>query len=1364
MLSATVLHRGTGASSTIRFWDDSTIDTIQIQIGEAVGVHPDRLRIYVQGEFEGDYYAKDARKWENLFLRMSPEGKPVRKNLAIYNSHRSDSAIPFELADYDKTAWMNMDPAFETTFRELRIMGVPEERAWIFPLNNTETTPEYTPPASKTSIDIKSIFKTHHPYKVLQFEVIEHTPELLPQIELLYYPRLRVGSPATVSPDTFRAVTRQLEVVSGVREFAATSAPKPDRVSVVQVRWKLPIVDTDFGNAIRNRFEQIFYGTTLSKDIPVISFFSSRQEQSRHKFFTDNSEKTPFMDLRLWSAWWTASRPVKNKPALLLFRGEGRHSYDRITVTSTEITLSCARGDNPDRKEKETIEDLRQSIKEFLLSVDGLVLNPADVDDDRWILQDASAIVHYTKDLRDADFRRFDCLRSIYEVTNADKLVFRLLRADQSDSGLSDNQVTAIQILKDDENLTSEDLREQIPELTSSESISLLANVKSLLIDTPDLADRSTIRLPAFKFSSKSVAVTHSPDLGRILQYINALRDVLIHPDNADLDAFCPKRAESVEAEIAAAAAPVEVPAAPLASAADDDEFDILAMIAEDAPSVPFVPSIVSEAVSAALVGAPEKKKPAKKVTAARGAAAGSMALYFSDQLHKFDSQTYDPADSQIFRKCDRPRQPVIVPAADRPRFEEGGDMSEYAPTGAGKTLEVTDPDGTVICPELWCATDRIPLTPAQLVEGACPICRGKIRSIDKAVEKTQDTTEFSILQRDAKFAYPGFVKYQSKKNNKPIPCCFMTAQTTKVSFAKKDKKSSSDAGAAAPSVAEAFYVLGETKTRLGELRLGYIPGFLSRLLKIPTDYGPIVEAGNRVQSGQGSFFRVGVGRASTSLPRAIPHMKGRIKSPAENAAKVVMCSFFRTWKGADGEGEDPIARRISSIDKAFREKTLTVLEELEYCCLAAGCRLYVVFLSPTTGEVQTSCFMPLRSTKAVIYTHTILVAIDSADPLSVDYIANVTRTTTSPAINADLTYASYDLALRTTLAALVLRLEETRVAACTSEVPSIEDAFAVVRKMMPDEIGIVKLIRDPYRRIQALYIPKRILLPFRPATQVPQTFLGGTASDVLDDYANISPDDYPSRLEMISALSSAKEIHAGFEYAHDVHDIHHRVVELVTRAGLRVPVASDVATDAMSPVEEIVQTTSAAEEATLAFGKPDPDAVKRARSITYEAEIFDFLLFQLAKDVQTGDYPTLKSVLGQPNPDVDELRPLLEAWMDETLRFSEADEPAAFYGKIRQPCSGQQVKAKCSGLCVWDGASCKVQVKSGVREGLRRDVLAKRLLSTLASNDKIRGVVFENRASPFFSSILYLEFPHEVILSDEDVYNIVRPAGSASA
>jgi len=1340
MLSATVLNRGTGATASVQFWDDTSIDTLQLQIGTIVGVHPDRLRIYVQGEFDGSYYAKDTRKWESLFLRISPEGKPVHKSsLGVYNAHRSDSTIPFELAEYDKTAWMNMNPAYETSFRELRILGVPEERSWVFPLNNGDP-PEYTPPASQTSIDIKSIFKTHHPYKVLQFEVIEHS-ELLPQIELIYYPRLRVGSPAAVPVDTARTLSRQLEIVSGVRLL---DSPKPDKVAVVQARWKLALVDTDFGNAIRNRFEQIFYGTTLSKDIPCISFFSSRQEQSRHKFFTDNTEKTPFMDLRLWSTWWTATKPVKSKPALVIYRGSGRHSYDRITVTSTEIVLSCARTDESRHSD---IEELRGQMKEFLLSIDGVVLDAADVDDDRWILQDAAAVLHYTKDLRDADFRRFDCLRGIYEATNPDKLVFRLLRADQSDSGLTDNQVTVVQMLKDDENTNADDVREQIPELTSSESISLLANVKSLLIDAPDLADRSTIRLPTMRYAAKNVVLTHAPDLKRILQYVNVLRDVLIRPDNADLDGFCPKRPEAVEAEVAA---PVVVSAPELSGApaepTDDDEFDIMAMISEDAPAPPPPPPPPPP-----QEGAPAKKV-ARKVTA-KGATT-SMAMYFSEKLHEFDSQTYDPSDSQIFRKCDRPRQPVILKADELERFE--GELSDYAPTGEGKTLDVRDPDGTVICPELWCTADRIPLTTAQLVDGKCPVCNGKIRSTDKAVEKTQDIREFSILQRDAKFAYPGFVKYTSKKNNRPIPCCFMTAQTTKVSFAKKEKSEP-----AAPSTAEAFYVLGETKTRLGELRLGYISKPLAELFKIPVDYAPIVAAGNRVQSGQGSFFRAGVGRAETSLPKVIPHMRARIKSPAEEPAKTVMCSFFRSWKGADGDGDDPIARRVSSIDKAFREKTMTIMEELEYACLASGCRLYVVFTNSSTGEVQTSCLMPLRVAQTITYKHAIMVAADSADPLSVDYISNVSRTTVSPAFNADLSYPSYDAPLKAKLLSLVKRLEDARVSACVSEVPSIEDAIAVIKKVFPTEANL-KLIRDPYRRFQAIYVPKKVLLPFRPATQVPSGVIASLTNDSIGDYANIAPDDFPPRLDMLNILRTAKEIHGGFEYAHDAYDIHHRAVELVTRAGLRVPVASDVASEFPQPVEEIVQTTRAAEEKTLAFGKPDPEAIKRARSITYEAEIFDFLLFQLTKDVHTEEYGALREVLSQSNPDIEELRPLLAAWMDDTLRFSAADDPPTFYSKIRQPCSGQ-VQSKCSGMCVWDGASCKVQIKTGVRESLRRDIIGKRLLSTLVSNDKIRGVIFENRASPFFSSILYLEFPHEIILSDEDVYNIVRPsAGSA--
>jgi hypothetical protein len=176
------------------------------------------------------------------------------------------------------------------------------------------------------------------------------------------------------------------------------------------------------------------------------------------------------------------------------------------------------------------------------------------------------------------------------------------------------------------------------------------------------------------------------------------------------------------------------------------------------------------------------------------------------------------------------------------------------------------------------------------------------------------------------------------------------------------------------------------------------------------------------------------------------------------------MCSFFRSWKGADGPGEDPIARRVSSIDKAFHDKTMSPLEELEYACLTSGCRLYVVFTDSSTGEVQTGCFMPLRSAKTMTYRHTILVAADANDPMSVDYISNVSRTTTAPAFNADITYASYDAALRIKLTSLVSKLEEARVSVCTSEIPSIEDAFALAKKERGELPRATNFISGPSR------------------------------------------------------------------------------------------------------------------------------------------------------------------------------------------------------------------------------------------------------------------------------------------------------------
>jgi len=1314
-----IVNRLTGASTSITFFDDSAIDTVQLQIGTAVGVHPDRLRIYVQGQFDGDYYSKDARKWENLFLRMSPEGKIITtKSVSAYAESRDGGSPP--PTSYDKSAWMSLSPASETSFRELRILGVPEDQSWVFPLSSE--APEHLPPASQVNIDVKSMFKTHHPYKIIQFEVIPYGAELSPQIELRYYPRLRSGSPAVVSPDVVRTLARQAELVTAIHDVRV---PKPETASIVQARWKLALVDTDFGNSVRNRFEQVFYGTTVSKETPVVSFFSSRQEQSRHKFFTDSPSKTPFLDVRMWNYWWTATKPVKNRPALLFYRGNGRHSYDRITVNSVEITLSCSRADDSGSK----LEDLRNQLREFLLSIDGLTqfLLPSDYEDDRWDLQDVSAVLHYAKELKEADFRRFDCLRSIYEVVDHDRLVFRLLRANQSDTGLTNHETQVVQLLHDNEYTTADDVREQIPELSASESSALLASVRSKIEDNPDIADRSTgMFMPTFKVSARTVLVTHAPDIRRVSRYIDVLRDILLNPDNSDFDEVCPKRAEVVAAETAVVrVSDVKPTEASTSAELGEDEFDILGMIAEEAPKL--VPA--ASAAAAPPSSEPPSAKAPRKV-AARNTKT-SLSGYFMNQLREFDSETFDPSDPTIFHKCDKPRQPIILPEVELSKFSE--DLAAYDPRNDGysKVMDVKDPNGIVICPELWCTVDKIPLKPEQLVDEACPVCKGKVRSTDKAVEKTQDIIEFPIIRRESRIVFPGYVSYKSKKNEKQIPCCFTTAQTTKITHAKPPSET--------PTTAEAFYILGETKTRLGELRIGYIPGNLSRLLGLKPDYSELIESMNRVQSGGANFFRVGVGHAKTTMPKILNYAS-RLKSPSENPKVTVQCSFFRSWKQSDVKDEDPIESRIQSIDKAYMENTLTPLEELEYVAGSLSCMAYVLFVSP--DSIQASCFMPLKSDGRI--ERAVVVAVDAADTASIDFIAHVSRTASTPVYNGNLFNPLFPASTRKTL-------EDLRRKACVSDIPTIENASAFLESTPALKVQRpnVKLILDPYMRIQALIIPKVIILPFRPSPKAPSEFLAAPRIY----YSDIPEDEYPEKSDMVNYLgNAAKNVHPGFAYAHDMSDSSQTVVEVITTSGLRVPVVGTPSAVSEMP-SEIVQTVAEADERTLTFAKPDPETVRQARGITYEAEIFDFLIFQLTKDIREDsgeDYGDLRRELSMSKVSTDTLRPLLYAWIDDTLAFHEATEAPTFYSKVRRPCTGQ-AQASCTGLCVWDGASCKVEVKT-IHERLKKEALSRRLLSTLTSNDKIRNAVFENRISPFFSSILYLVYPHEVILSDQDI------------
>jgi hypothetical protein len=281
----------------------------------------------------------------------------------------------------------------------------------------------------------------------------------------------------------------------------------------------------------------------------------------------------------------------------------------------------------------------------------------------------------------------------------------------------------------------------------------------------------------------------------------------------------------------------------------------------------------------------------------------------------------------------------------------------------------------------------------------------------------------------------------------------------------------------------------------------------------------------------------------------------------------------------------------------------------------------------------------------------------------------------------------------------------------------------------------------DPYGRAQAVFIPELVLLPFKPTSQIP-TFL----TEKITGFSDISEEELPYKGDMLDFLEEGVRFHPGFKYAHDVGDRDGKVVELILTSGLRIPVQTD---EYVRNSNEITQTVRENGEDALVWGDPDPKMSKDARAITYEAEVFDFLLYQLSYDIQNGeDYRPLRMVLAKDRPRVEEVKPMLDEWFDSTVTFSDADKPANFVQKMRSPCT----KDDCSGnLCAWDGAQCKVEVRN-VRSGLDREKLKKRMLSTLVSNEKIRDLVWQHKTSPFFSSILYIELPTELIMSDADI------------
>lgn len=588
---------------------------------------------------------------------------------------------------------------------------------------------------------------------------------------------------------------------------------------------------------------------------------------------------------------------------------------------------------------------------------------------------------------------------------------------------------------------------------------------------------------------------------------------------------------------------------------------------------------------------------------------------------------------------------------------------------------------------------DEIPLREEQLVSGddgslQCPVCGGKVRTSDNA-----DTIEFTVIKRDATARYPDFMKSVSSINKRKIPCCYQQPRSSSEVLAVKEDET---------------YILSSTV--LPAFRLAYLPATLADRLKIKTQYTKTVKKG-RIASAEYDVFRVGLGRPSKTLPVLLGD-KTPIIRPKDAVDNVTRCSFFRTWK--EGVRVEQI---IESIDRAYEHGDLSILEELEYVTTFLKCE--VIRIDGTNPEVICGFW----SDTVGANSRTIAV-------IGNDILAYVGRKKEKKVYKTD--YMA-DLRKAPFAAGTLPLLRDLHNKACVSNTPTLPDA---IRELQTKSKSTYQVVLDPFGRIQAVFIPKEILLPVQPSNTPPDR---GVV--VKTGYADITDGELPTGNVVRAFLKEAR--HPGFKKVNDLQNINGEIVEFLLASGFRIPIQAEEPDEGPDFASEVLETIRTHDEKTLVEGEPNKEDIKRAQEISYSAEISEFLMFSLSKDIQTEEYGWLRENIIKRAPT---LYKDLDRWFKDEAYEDSTTSPVEFVNKVRTPCGQFTQKDACkkSSLCGWHKNTCKIRVKPIVEKA----AILKNIAKTLRDNDKQRALVLDERMSPFFSTILYLEMPNELITS----------------
>jgi hypothetical protein len=1235
----------TGTSTILSFFPDDTIETIRQQVALAMDTHPDRLFIEALVDFQEDYYSSNPKRWMELFYRIS-HGKQVIEveALRVYLT-QIRQGMNIEPRRVTRDEWQDVPDFLQKVFetgpvREWRIFGVPDDKSVILP----------TPPrdividSNFRPVPVRqALFETIHQLDALEIRGTELSPDATELVKQVYFPFFQSTTPRDIESlrGPIKASHDQLE------KLLKLKAPKPTSTSILRAKWYIPFISTRF-TAPRTRFEQIFYGLTVSKETPVVSYFTAKQETTRHKFFVeDPKNKTPYIDIPMWKAWTNNTQPQRRLPTLLFYRGTSRTSFDRIAVTSKDVSVSTWRG----KESTETTAELIHSTLSWLKTFDALMpfVDPDDLDDTRWELNDLSVIVSYAKEIKEFDMRRFPCMQNVFSYESE---TFRLLRSDMP-FDVSPRVLQAYKLLQDNADLVTE------MGVTEDEAAQLLAKVQELETDEKFNFEKAISGYPVVSFASKEVIIKFVTNLERVLGYASLLRYVLTS-DRAEINDVCPRRLETVESTAGIAPTVVTV---------ETDEFDLGDLLGE-----------IEELAPAVEVAAPVQAKEEK--VKVRTSALGTYN-YFNNRAQRFDKEIFD---SEYPKKCEKLKQVVVLT-----KEEQEGIPKQYNYSEVEDSQKLPLKDAIAICPPYWCMKDEIPLAEDQLVlkeDGKhCPVCDGMVRVTEK-----EDPRTHTVIKREAEQKYPGWKEPSAKtKSKNRVPCCYKKPTARSEVIAPKQQ-------------IDEYYVL--TSGFIPSFRLAYLPEDLTKRLGINTDYTVNVPL-NRINAGSTDTFRIGMGLPRTTLPVLLGE-KRAIPNPSDVKDKVMLCSFFRTWKDM-GDGKTQIDRIIDGIDRAFVSKTLGVLEETEYVSLILDCRVIRI---KTEGLTVMCGFWADRLGPR---TRTIVL-------LDHDILGRVTRRKGNSGSKFD-----YVVDMNKFPATVKATLQTAHTRSCMSNLPTFDDA---IKELVATNKSIYQVILDPFERVQAVFVPQEVILPVLP---VSMELPSGVVSRI--GYADIEDEELPTSKTLGDFLNKTRN--PGFKWADDMYSADGQYSEFLLTSGFRAPFRPE---EGDGKATEVVSTIRKHTEEDLVYGSPNGDDVKLSDDISYEAEVFEFLLFSLSKDIQKDVNEPLYNAIANPK---ESLYKDLGKWLDSEAYWDSVDEPVQFVNKVRTPC-GQMSEDKCkqSTLCGWRGSTCKIKIKPIVD---KRRVLT-RIVKTLKENSKQRALVLDERLSPFFSTVLYLEMPNELI------------------